>query len=71
MKGTIKRVFLPRGFAFVTGEDGQDYMFQANELRDSAWDGRVIKEGVELEFVPASDGHGGNGLRVTEARVTA
>jgi len=69
MKGTIKRVFLPRGFAFVTGEDGEDYFFQADQLRDAQWDGRTIRENVRLEFVPQDGGPGGNGLRATEVRL--
>ena len=70
MKGTIKRVFLPRGFAFVTGDDGEDYFFQADELRGAEWDGSVIKERVRLEFVPSEGGPGGNGLRATQVTVT-
>lgn len=69
MKGKIKRVFLPRGFAFVIGEDGQDYFFQAGELREAEWDGQIIKEHTQIEFEPRSGGHGGNGLLATEVRL--
>jgi cold shock CspA family protein len=69
MRGTVKRVLLPRGFAFVTGEDGHDYFLQAGELRGAEWSGASIREGVHLEFTPMGDGRGGNGLRATEARV--
>lgn len=68
MKGTITRVFLPRGFGFVRGDDGLDYFLQANAL-DIEWDGRIVREGTRVEFVPAGNGAGGNGLRATEARL--
>ena len=69
MRGTITRAFLPKGFAFVRGDDEQDYFLQANELYDNPWEGAVVREGARVEFTPVSDGHGGNKLRATEAKV--
>jgi cold shock CspA family protein len=66
MTGTITRIFLPRGFAFVRGDDGQDYLLHANELRDAAWSGEVVREGVRVEFVARANGNSGNKLRATE-----
>lgn len=69
MKGTITRVFLPRGFGFVRGDDGLDYFLQADALMNVAWDGAVIREGVKVEFLPDGNGAGGNGLRALEVRL--
>lgn len=69
MKGTITRVFLPRGFGFARGDDGLDYFIQADALVDVAWDGVIIREGVRVEFLPDANGAGGNGLRATEVRL--
>lgn len=68
MKGVVTRAFLPRGFAFVLGEDGLEYFLNASELRGKPWSGESVHEGVALEFVPRANGAGGNGLRATEAR---
>lgn len=69
MKGTIIRVFLPRGFGFVRGDDDLDYFLQANALAGAAWDGATIREGVRVEFLPDENGVGGNGLRALEVRL--
>jgi cold shock CspA family protein len=66
MKGTVTRVFLPRGFGFVKGDDGLDYFLQADAFMGT-WDGATIKEGARLEFVPTPGGAGGNGLKATRA----
>lgn len=71
MKGIITRAFLPKGFAFVRGSDGKDYFLQANELYEGHWEGAFIREGATVEFRPVGDGHGGNKLRATQARVCA
>ena len=68
MTGTITRTFLPRGYAFVLGDDDRDYLLHANELRE-AWSGETVHEGVRVEFVPRSNGPGGK-LRATEAHIT-
>ena len=74
--GTITRVFLPRGFAFVRGDDGLDYFFNADEFYigdmrapSEAWDGAVIREHARVRFLPRSDGRGGNGLRACGVRL--
>lgn len=69
MTGTVTRVFLPRGFAFIRGEDGLDYFFQAKELAIGQWDGLVIHEGTYVSFEPTNDGPKGNGLRATQVQV--
>lgn len=68
MTGTVTRVFLTRGFAFVRGdEDGQDYFLQAEQL-SVPWDGASVREGTRLEFEPREGGGKGNGLRAERAR---
>ena len=70
MKGTITRVFLPRGFGFVRGDDDLDYFLQADALAGAAWDGATIREGVRVEFLPNQRRRrGGNGLRALEVRL--
>ncbi len=50
--GTITRTFLPRGFAFVRGDDNKDYMLQADELEGAEWGHEAIHGGVRIEFTP-------------------
>jgi len=69
--GTISRVFLPRGFAFITGEDNLTYFFQVEQLAAGSWDGATIHPGVQVTFVPMRDGAKGNGLRATQVNVDA
>lgn len=69
MKGTVTRVFLPRGFGFVRGDDGLDYFLQADALAEAAWDGATIREGIRIEFTPNGNGAGGNGLRALDVRL--
>lgn len=67
MTGTITRVFLTRGFAFIRGEDGEDYFFQADESV-APWSGEV-RAGMSVTFTPAGNGHGGNKLRALQVTV--
>jgi len=56
LHGTVKRLFLPRGFGYITGEDGRDYFIHATELQDSEWSAETIREGDKVEFEPQSNG---------------
>lgn len=71
MTGTITRVFLPRGFAFVRGEDGQDYFFQADELHNMPWEGSSVREGATVRFTPTIDEKrkGSSNLRAAEVSI--
>ena len=48
MNGTIKKVVADRGFGFITGEDGVEYFFHADELR--GLDFARLKAGDSLIF---------------------
>jgi cold shock CspA family protein len=50
--GIIVREFLPKGFCFVEGEDGQEYFLHANQLPDGEWSREKIKKGARVQFEP-------------------
>lgn len=51
MFGEVTRALLPRGFAFVIGDDGQDYFLHVDQW-EGTWDGQNMKRGTRVEFVP-------------------
>lgn len=51
MFGEIARALLPRGFAFVIGDDGRDYFLHVDQW-EGTWDGQSMKRGARVEFVP-------------------
>lgn len=66
MQGTIKRLLLPRGFGFITGDDGEDYYIQSNELMGREWGAESVQVGNRVEFEPAANG---DKLRAIKVRV--
>jgi cold shock CspA family protein len=65
MIGTIRRAFLPLGYAFIIGPDGVEYFLHARELPEGQWNGDVIHEGARFAFVAEKSE---KGWRATEVR---
>lgn len=67
--GTISRVFLPRGYAFIIGDDEREYFLHVDQFI-GVWEGKVVHEGARVSFEPKRDGRGGNKLRANEVRTS-
>jgi cold shock CspA family protein len=71
MKGTVVRVFLNRGFAFVRGDDGVSRFLHARDVKNPL-DFDHLYEGAGVEFTPRDfidTNVGGNKLRAIDVEV--
>ena len=68
MTGTVDKAILPRGYAFVAGDDGQDYFLHVDEWA-GVWDARDLRKGTRVEF-EARDAGGGR-YRAVNARAAS
>lgn len=51
MLGTVKRIFLTRGFAFAKGDDQLDYFVHVDDMKSGqSWED--IRSEMRLEFEP-------------------
>lgn len=68
MTGTIQKVFLPNGYAFVkSDENGKEYFLHAKEVPEGKWTGDFIRKGKRVDFVPLV--LEGGKLRATGAQI--
>ena len=58
ISGTVQRVFLPRGYCFVRGDDQVLYFLHATEVPEGTWDGDHIRLGVRVTFTPTKTEEG-------------
>jgi len=49
MTGTVDKAILPKGYAFVAGDDGRDYFLHVDDWT-GVWDARDLRRGVRVEF---------------------
>ena len=69
MVGTVTRVFLTRGFAFVRGSDNVDYFAHVDEMQKKEnWE--QMRAGRHVTFEPGTGGKSGNGLRALHIELT-
>jgi len=66
MRGTIKKLVADRGFGFITGEDGADYFFHRDDLREGL-DLTHLKAGDVVSFEAASRPKGPRAVEVRTA----
>jgi tetratricopeptide (TPR) repeat protein len=67
--GAIKPFPPTRDFAFIAGDDGQDYYLRRYDLRDAAWES-VADGGHKVSFRPAPPDFDGGRPRARRARIT-
>ena len=64
MQGTIKNVVRDKGFGFIKGEDGHEYLFHRSTVaEDQSFDD--LSQNTEVEFEPDE---GPKGLRAETVR---
>ena len=70
MKGTIKRLFKPRGFGFIYAEDGREIFFHMSSVEGVEFES--LLEGQRVEFdVEKSPKHSRNkGPRAVNVKLT-
>lgn len=75
MVGTVTRVFLTRGFAFIrgddnpNGDDSEDYFAHVDEMRKKE-DWEHMRAGRQVTFEPGFGGKSGNGKRALQIELT-
>jgi cold shock CspA family protein len=68
MTGTVIRILLGKGFAFVRDENGDERFASANDFVP-IHDFNDVKHADRVEFVPDNNSGKGNGLRATQIRI--
>lgn len=68
MKGTISRVILGKGFAFIRGEDSKSYFAHCSAFQHSGTLFDLVREGLTVEFTPTKND---KGPRAEEVRVVS
>jgi len=63
--GTIRRLFVTKGFGFIRDEQGTDHFFHMSAIRGGSLFS-ALKEGQRVEFVPVNSARG---PRAGEVRV--
>jgi cold shock CspA family protein len=67
MVGTVIRVFLDKGYAFVRGSDGLSRFLHASDLQEGEnWD--LVKVETHIEFDPDKSDKG-NGLKAVNVKL--
>ena len=65
-RGTVKQVVSDRGFGFIAGEDGRDYVFHRDGLASSL-DIEGVNAGEQVEFDLQSSERGSRAVNVRRA----
>ena len=65
MRGTVKWFSPPKGFGFITGEDGSDYYVHFSDINGEGF--RSLKGGEEVIFDTTMEEKGARAINVTKA----